>query len=131
VGRKNLNVVLKLEQPPDTVILLDGPVHSAEVRPSHVAHGQTVPGKHHGRFGAPRRVDHQQRQRLGAVPRRMHHPENDLADVKCVTVAHRVEGKESIGLFVEIQLRTRRRGQAPVPRDVVGIQMRIVISTML
>ena len=62
---------------------------------------------------------------LGPVTRRVNRPEHDLSEVDLGPIGKRIVGERRVGRSVDAYRHTVLEGETPVPRDVVGVRMRL------
>ena len=114
------DVVRQLFEAPQAVEEALGALRGAdrEVRPSGVADEERVTGEQQLLVDEERAV-------LGPVPRRVQHTHGDLADVQHVSVHHGVEVVLRLRERMDRHARAVLDRKPPVPRDVVGVVVRL------
>src|SRR2546422_986956 len=96
-----------------------------QVRPAHPAGEQRIAGQDEPRLGGPGAVGHEEGDAVRRMPGRGQYPEADIAEVEAVFVSNVRVREANVGGFVHEDRRTRRLGQAPSARQVIGLHVRL------
>ena len=113
-------LVERAEDPPRALLLVD-----RQVGPRNVAHEQRVSAQHGPRLGAARGVHEREGRVLGTMPRRVERPDDELAESELPAVLEGLVVVFGLSLGVDVNHRPGGRCEAPVPRDVVGVVVRL------